>query len=99
MELNGNKIRMCNASNFIKDSSRIWRLPMRDNPVLIIDDLKGRKLAKKLKLNITGTLGVILKAKEKGIIKSTKGVFEKLKQSNFRISEKVETELLKLSGE
>jgi len=70
-----------------------------DNPVLIIDDLKGRKLAKKLNLNITGTLGIILKAKEKGIIKSTKGVFEKLKQSNFRISEKVETELLKLSGE
>lgn len=70
-----------------------------DNPLLIIDDLKGRKLAKKLNLNITGTLGVILKAKEKGIIKSTKGIFEKLKQSNFRISEKVETELLKLSGE
>lgn len=70
-----------------------------DNPLLIIDDLKGRKLAKKLNLNIAGTLGVILKAKEKGIIKSTKGIFEKLKQSNFRISEKVETELLKLSGE
>lgn len=61
--------------------------------------MKGRKLAKKPNLNITGTLGVILKAKEKGIIKSTKGIFEKLKQSNFRISEKVETELLKLSGE
>ncbi len=70
-----------------------------DNPLLIIDDLKGRKLAKKLNLNIAGTLGVILKAKEKGIIKSTKGIFEKLKQSNFRISDKVETELLKLSGE
>ena len=61
--------------------------------------MKGRKLAKSLNLNITGTLGIILKAKEKGIIKSTKEVFEKLKKLNFRISEKVEKKSLKLSGE
>jgi predicted nucleic acid-binding protein len=30
--------------------------------LLIIDDLKGRRLAQKLNLNITGTLGLILTA-------------------------------------
>ncbi len=33
--------------------------------LLIIDDLKGRKLAQKLNLTITGTLGLILYSKER----------------------------------
>jgi len=35
-----------------------------ENPLLILDDLKARKLAHKLKLKFTGTLGVIHKAKQ-----------------------------------
>ena len=34
-----------------------------DNPLLLSDDLKARKLAGKLNLRFTGTLGVIAKAK------------------------------------
>ena len=40
--------------------------------VVAIDDLKARKLAKSLDLQITGTLGIIVKAKKAGLIKSTK---------------------------
>ncbi len=36
--------------------------------VLILDDEKARKFAAKLSLKITGTLGVIVKAKLRGII-------------------------------
>lgn len=36
--------------------------------ILILDDLKARNLAKKLQLDFTGTLGLILKAKQLGII-------------------------------
>jgi len=38
-------------------------------PLLLLDDLKARKLAKKLNIKFTGTLGVIHKAKQIGAIK------------------------------
>nr|WKN39433.1 DUF3368 domain-containing protein [Tunicatimonas sp. TK19036] len=69
------------------------------NATLIIDDLKARKVGKGLKLKFTGTLGVIVKAKEKGVIKSIKPIIKKLTQTDFRISENVIKEILKRSGE
>lgn len=67
--------------------------------VVSIDDLRARKVAKDLDIRLTGTLGIILKAKKAGLITSTKEVIEKLKRVNFRISEKIEKELLRLSNE
>jgi len=48
---------------------------------------------------LTGTLGIILKAKNAGLITSTKEAIEKLKRVDFRISEKIEKELMRLSNE
>jgi len=70
-----------------------------DNCVISIDDLRARKTAKKLGLRITGTLGILHKAKKAGHIESMRKTIEKLKRVDFRISEKVEQELLRLSGE
>lgn len=70
-----------------------------DNSVLCIDDLQGRKMAKKLGLRLTGTLGIIHKAKQAGLIKSTRKTIEKLKKFDFRISEKIEREIIRKSGE
>ncbi len=39
-----------------------------EDVLLLLDDLKARKLATQLKLKITGTLGIIHKAKQLGII-------------------------------
>lgn len=58
-----------------------------ENSLLIIDDMKARKIASQLNLNYTGTLGVIIKAKLNGKIKSIKPIIDKIKKSNFRISE------------
>ena len=65
-----------------------------ENPFLIIDDYKARKLAQNLKLNHTGTIGVIIAAKQKGIINSIKPILEKIKESNFRISTDLELQAL-----
>lgn len=43
---------------------------------LLIDDMKARKLAEHLGINCIGTLGLLLQAKEKGLIGSLKLMFE-----------------------
>lgn len=61
---------------------------------LIIDEKKGRRIAKELGVNITGTLGIIVKAKEKGLLDSIEIVFEKLENAKFRISPNLKTAIL-----
>jgi predicted nucleic acid-binding protein len=71
----------------------------KDSPLLLLDDLKARKLAFKLNLRVTGTLGVIHKAKQIGVIENVKPIIEKLLATNFRISENVIEELLRKNDE
>ncbi|MDB5249258.1 MAG: hypothetical protein JWQ40_3652 [Segetibacter sp.] len=61
---------------------------------MILDDLKARKLASKLNLSFTGTPGVLLKAKEVGIITAIKPVMLQIQQTTFRFSNKPFTEIL-----
>jgi predicted nucleic acid-binding protein len=70
-----------------------------DNSIVIIDDLKGRKLAQKLNLRYSGTFGLILRAKQEGIIDRVKPLLDKIKTTNFRISEKLIAVILEQAGE
>ena len=70
-----------------------------DNSLLLLDDLKARKLAGKLNLRFTGTLGVITKAKQIGVISTVRPIIDSLLLTDFRISENVIEELLKLNNE
>ncbi len=70
-----------------------------DNVLLILDDLKGRKEAERLGFRITGTLGVLYKAKETGLINKIKPYIDKLATVGFRLSPNVIDEILKISGE
>ena len=69
------------------------------NSILVLDDLKARKLADKLKIDYTGTFGIILRAKKTGIIESVKPVLDKIRNTNFRFSEKVFDLIIKEAGE
>lgn len=66
---------------------------------IIIDDYRARKIAEKLKLNYTGTIGVIIKAKLKGVIPSIKPILAKIKQTDFRLGIDVEQQALKEAKE
>lgn len=66
-----------------------------ENSTVIMDDLKGRSIAEKLSVKITGTLGVLIKAKDREIIYSLMDVVEQLKAKGFRISKELEKEFLK----
>jgi len=70
-----------------------------DDVLLLLDDLKARKLAFKLDLKFTGTLGIIHKAKQEGLIKKAKPLIEKILRTNFRISDKIIYEILRLNEE
>ena len=70
-----------------------------ENSTVILDDLKARKMAEHLGIIYTGTIGVIVKAKLKGIILSIKPFLEKLKQTDFRISVEIEMEALRQAKE
>lgn len=70
-----------------------------DNSILILDDLKGRKIADKLNLRYSGTFGLILRAKQVGIFESVKPILDKIRKNNFRFSEKIFDSILEQSGE
>ena len=57
--------------------------------MLILDDHKARRVAITLGIKITGTIGIIIKAKLNGIIISIIPYLEKIKKTNFRISEEI----------
>jgi len=50
-------------------------------------------------LKITGTFGIIHKAKQEGLIDKVKPLIEKVCETNFRVSEKIIDEILKLNNE
>ena len=67
--------------------------------LIIIDDFKARKVAQQFLLKIIGTLGIILEAKRKNIIPKVSPILNKIKETNFRISEQLESEIWRLADE
>ena len=83
----------------IGEASAIALASEKEKALLLLDDLKARKLAQKLNLNFTGTLGIINKAKQIGKINAVKPILDKLLSTNFRISQKIIDEILNLNNE
>lgn len=69
------------------------------DPLIILDDLPARRHADFLGLKMTGTLGIILKAKELGYIEKVVSFLDKLDELHFRLDRKTRLSALKLSGE
>lgn len=67
---------------------------------LLIDEKKGRKIAREYGLNITGLLGILKRAKTKKYIKKVQPILEELIiKGGFRIHPTLYQEILKDVGE
>jgi len=69
-----------------------------ENSVLIIDEVKGRKIAKSYDLEIIGTIGVLILAYRIGRIDDLERVVLQLVENGFRLSQKIIDRLIKEFG-
>lgn len=70
-----------------------------DADLTIIDETLGRFHAKNANLKITGTLGILLKAKKSGHIKKIKPLLYQLKDKGIWLSDKLIDRVLNLANE
>ena len=71
----------------------------KPDAVLILDDRLARRMAKILGLSYTGTLGILLDAKRKGLIPKVRPLLDELQRLRFRISPHTFQAVLKLANE
>lgn len=67
--------------------------------VVIIDDANAKKYAKYLKLPVTGTLGVLLRAKREGYIDRLEPILRQMVEKGIYISQNLVELCLKQAGE
>lgn len=68
--------------------------------LLIIDEKKGREIAKSFQLTFTGIGGVLIRAKTKGVISSVKDYLLRIRnEGGFYLSEKALRIILEAAGE
>ena len=93
------KFKLLNLELDKGESSGITLALENEASLLIIDEKKGRGIAKKLGIKITGILGVMIRAKEIGVINRIKPLIEKLEKVDFRMSERLKNQILERVGE
>ena len=62
--------------------------------LVLLDDKAARRLASQLRLTVVGTLGLLLKAKEAGLIPSIRPKLEALRTLPFHISPRLQEDIL-----
>ncbi len=67
--------------------------------IVILDDKDARKIARGFGLKVTGTIGVLMLAKRRGLIKEVKPLIEELIREGFRISNDLLKAILKEMNE
>ena len=73
------------------ESEAIILADEKHSDVLLMDEHRGRQVAKKMGIAITGTIGILIQAFDEGMLtrEDVEGCIERLKESGIRISEKL----------
>lgn len=67
--------------------------------VVGLDDRQARNMAQRLGLSVTGTLGVLLRAKEAGLIPTIRPMLRSIQDEGFHVSEELLKFMLQRAGE
>jgi predicted nucleic acid-binding protein len=75
--------------NLGKGEADVIALAIQTGLKVIIDDSKARKVAENMGLELTGTIGVLLKAERLGLIGSAYDKVRELREKGFYVSEEL----------
>jgi len=67
--------------------------------LVIIDERLARRHASRLGITLTGSLGILVQAKLRGLIPAVRPLIEQLQHSGIRLGDQVVNEALRLVGE
>ena len=67
--------------------------------LVVIDDYAARKTAEYIGLKLTGTVGILIKAKQNGYIDSVMPIVQVMEQNGIYYSEQLKEQIRKLAGE
>ena len=74
-------------------------LAKKSGNVILMDEIKGRKAAKKAGLDVIGGGRILIAAKEKGLIPNVTNVLNDLNKSGYRLSSRLFNKIKLISGE
>lgn len=72
---------------------------MKEKILLLLDDRAGRQAAKNLNIPTTGLIGLLLLAKEKGLIENVGLLLEELRKNGYWLSDEIVVKAKKMAGE
>lgn len=67
--------------------------------LIVLDDQQARNVGTSLGLRVSGTLGLLVKAKAAGVIPTVKPLIATLEANGFYLSQAVKERILRLAGE
>ena len=67
--------------------------------IVLLDEVVGRMVAKQMGVRVTGSLGVLLKAKEWGVLESIAPIVQAWKSAGYFLGDQVVADILRRAGE
>jgi len=66
---------------------------------LLVDDAQARRFARLNGVSVIGSLGVLVRAKERGLVEAVKPYIERIRATGIHLSDALVEEALRLAGE
>lgn len=74
-------------------------LELDDHPPVLLDDRRGRRTAAQLGITVYGSAGVLLLAKERGMVAAVHPLLAHLQRTGLYLNDRTRQHLLRLAGE
>lgn len=82
-----------------KGEAEAIALSVQMNCRVITDDKQARSTAETMGLRVVGAMGLLIRAKQAGIVDKIKPIIEDLEENRFRIGRALREDVLQIAGE